>query len=231
MEAISYGWAKFQKSPGGILVPMLVVLVIVIAVQIVLQLLLGATLLGTHDCTRTVFGVEVDNVQCGPGLFRSLIGAAILAGIGSFVAQIFFAGLIKSALGIVDGQEPLDVGGVLSFASKPAVVTTALFLALLSAVGTFFFYFPSVIIGFLTMFTMFFVVDQEKSGIEAITASVSFVVNKIGETILFALLGFVTVLAGAIACGIGLLVAVPVALVGAAYTFRMLHGQPVSPKA
>ena len=36
---------------------------------------------------------------------------------------------------------------------------------------------------------------------------------------------------GAIACGIGLFVAAPVVAIAAAYTFRVLHNEPVSPVA
>lgn len=230
MEALQYGWAKFRQNPAGILVPGLIVLLIVIAIEVVVQLVLAATILGTHDCTVEAFGVSVD-AECGPGFFARQFGAAIGAGIGTFLSTIFFAGLVKSALEIVDGREPLNVGGVLGYVGRSSVITTALFLAALSAVGTFLFWIPGIIVSFLTAFTVFFVVDRDLAGIDAIKASAQFVIAHIGDTILFFLLGIVAIVVGALACLVGLFVAVPVVFLGAAYTYRVLQGQPVSPTA
>ena len=43
------------------------------------------------------------------------------------------------------------------------------------------------------------------------------------------LLAFLCVVVGAIACGVGLLVAVPVVLISQAYTLRALTGGPIAP--
>ena len=48
---------------------------------------------------------------------------------------------------------------------------------------------------------------------------------------MFYLLGIVAFIVGAILCLVGLLVAAPVVLIGAAFTFRRLNGQQVSPVA
>ena len=42
-------------------------------------------------------------------------------------------------------------------------------------------------------------------------------------------LAVLVVIAGAILCGVGLLVAIPIAVIGTAYTYRRLHGQQVAP--
>jgi len=41
----------------------------------------------------------------------------------------------------------------------------------------------------------------------------------------------VTIVVGVIACLVGILAAIPVVLAAAAYTFRVLHNEPVSPAA
>ena len=46
---------------------------------------------------------------------------------------------------------------------------------------------------------------------------------------MFYLLGIVAFIVGAVLCLVGLLVAAPVVLIGAAYTFRRLHDEPVTP--
>jgi uncharacterized membrane protein len=229
VEAIQYGWAKFTKSPSTLLVPALLLLVVMIVVEGVIFFILNATLLGSHDCTKTIFGSKIDT-SCGPSFPVMLLGYAVSSGIATFLQAIFGAGLIKSSLNVVDGRE-VNAGDVFSYASKPEVVTTGAMLGVLSFIGTLLCYFPAIIVSFLTVFAMFYVVDKGLSGVEAIKASVSLVTSKIGETILFYLLAAVVLIVGAILCLIGLLAAVPVVLAGAAYTFRVLNNEPVTPAA
>ena len=54
--------------------------------------------------------------------------------------------------------------------------------------------------------------------------------SHLGDTVVFYLLGSVAIIVGAILCLVGLLVAVPVLLIAAAYTFRRLNGQQVTPR-
>jgi hypothetical protein len=229
VAAIQYGWTKFSKSPGTLLVPALLVIVLNIVISGIIWFILQKTLLGTHDCTKTIFGTTVDT-QCGPGLAVTLLGAAVSGGISTFVSSLFGAGLIKCALNVVDGRDA-DTGDVLGYATKPEVVTTAAMLGVLSFVGTLLCYLPAIVVSFLTVFTMFYVVDKGLSGVDAIKASVSLVTSRIGETILFYLLAAVVLVVGAILCLIGLLAAVPVVLAAAAYTYRVLNNEPVAPAA
>jgi uncharacterized membrane protein len=229
VAAIQYGWAKFTQSPSTLLVPALIVLVLNIVISGVIYFVLNAALLGTHDCTRTVFGTSIDT-QCGPGFFMTLLVGALSSGVSTFVTSALGAGLIKCALNVVDGLE-VNPGDVIAYATKPAVVSTAAILGVLSFVGTLLCYLPAIVISFLTVFAMFYVVDKGLSGVEAIKASVSLVTSRIGDTILFYLLAAVCLIVGAILCLVGLLAAVPVVLAGAAYTFRVLNNEPVASAA
>jgi len=229
-ESIKYGWATFTKSPGTLLVPAIVVLLSVVVVEVAIQLVLDGIFLGTHDCTKTFFGQQVDT-KCGPGFGLTLLVNAIGSGIGTFVSTLLIAGLIRSALNIVDGQPALDIGGVFSWASKPAVVQTALVLGALTFVGSLIVYVGALVVGILTAFTLYFVVDKNLAGVEAVKASASFVIGKIGDLVLFYVLSIVVVIVGFIACLVGIFVAIPVLMVAAAFTFRALHNEPVAPLA
>jgi len=229
-ESIKYGWATFTKSPATLLVPAIVVILTIGVIEVAIQLVLNGLFLGTHDCTRTVLGQDFET-QCGPGFGVSLLVAAIGGALGTFASTLFIAGLIKSALNLVDGQPALDIGGVFAWASKPAVVQTALVLGALSFVGTLVFYVGAIVVGFLTAFTLYFVVAKDLAGVEAVKASVTFVISHIGELIIFFLLSIVVAIVGVIACLVGIFVAIPVLMVAAAYTFRVLHNEPVSPVA
>jgi uncharacterized membrane protein len=227
--AIQYGWAKFTKSPSTLLVPALIFIVAIVIVEVIVGFVLGNTVTSRHDCTRTILGTELDTT-CGPGVFRTLLGAGIGAGIVTFVSLLLGAGLIKSALNVVDGRE-VNVGDIVSYASKSAVVTTAGLIAAATAVGTFFFYLPGIIISILTVFAMYCVVDTGMEGMDAVKAGLSFLTGNLGNLIVFYILGIVVLIVGAILCGIGLLAAIPVVLAAAAYTFRVLNNEPVTPAA
>lgn len=229
VDAIKYGWAKFSKNPAELLVPGLIFLVCVIAVEVVAFIVTNATILGTHDCTETIFGQRIDT-QCGPGFVTNLIGQSLISLVASVVISALGAGLIKSALNVVDGHQ-VNVGDIFSYATKPAVLTTAALVGVGTFVGTLLCFLPGIIFGFVTAFSMFFVVDKDLAPVDAIKASISFMTGNLSSTIVFYLLGIATIIAGAIACGIGLFVAAPVVAIGAAYTFRILHNEPVSPVA
>jgi uncharacterized membrane protein len=228
-DAFSYGWAKFKAKPAELLVPILVVLVVIIVLEVVVQLLLRATLLGTHSCTQTILGSEV-RTQCGPGFFVSLLGAGLAGLVVSLFAQALGAGLIKNALNITD-DKPASMGEVTKWASNGKVITAALIVAVATFIGTLLCYLPGIIVGFLLNWTMFYVVDQDMEPMDAVKASVKFAIDHLGNTVVFYLLGIVAFVVGAILCLVGLLVAAPVVLIGAAFTFRRLNGHQVSPVA
>lgn len=225
-DAFSYGWAKFKAKPGDMLVPVLVVVVAIVVLEVIIQVLLRATLLGTHDCTRTILGTSVPTT-CGPGFVVSLIGAGIAGFFVSIVSQVLGAGLIKNGLNIADGK-PASVGEVFAWASKPGVITTAVLVAAITAVGTILCYLPGLVAGFLLNWAMFYVVDKDLAPMDAIKQSVAFATGHLAETLVFYVLGVVAIVIGAILCLVGLLVTAPVLVIGAAYTFRRLNNEPVT---
>lgn len=226
-ESFGYGWAKFKAKPGDLLVPMLVVLVVIIVLEVIVQIILRATLLGTHSCNQTILGTTVRS-QCGPGFIVQLFGAALGGLVVSLFAQALGAGLIKNALNIADGGQA-SVGELAAWATKPQVITTAVIVAVATAIGSFLCYVPGIIVAFLLNWAMFYVVDKGMEPMDAIRASVTFATSHLGDTVVFYLLGIVAFVVGAIVCLVGLLVAAPVVLIAAAFTFRRLNGESVSP--
>jgi uncharacterized membrane protein len=229
VDALKYGWAKFTKSPGQMLVPGLIYLVAVIIVEVIVQIVLRASLLGTHDCTKTIFGSRVDTV-CGPSFITELFGNALTSFIASLVIAALGAGLIKCALNVVDGHE-VNAGDIFNYLSRSNVFATAALVGVATFVGTLLCFLPGIVVQFLTAFAMFFVVDKEQGPTESIRSSISFMTSHLGETIVFVLLSIATLIVGTICCVVGVFVAAPVVFLAAAYTFRVLNNEPVSPVA
>lgn len=226
-EAFGYGWRKFSASPGTLLVPMIVAWVGIVVTVVIVELLIVQTMLGTHDCTKTINGITISG-QCSPSFFVQLIGAGLAIGIITVVSQILIAGLYKGAAKIADGQS-FSLGQMFEGWDKAQVVIAAILIAVATAIGTILCYIPGLVVGFLTIFTILFVVDKQLSAVDAIKASFELVTKNFGNTFVFWILAAIALFVGALLCGIGLLVAAPVVLIALAYTYRRLQGEPVAP--
>jgi uncharacterized membrane protein len=225
-EAISYGWRKFKARPSTLLVPMIVVLVVLIAADLLIQFVIVGGLFGSKSCDTAVNTAGQPTVDCGQSFWRQLLGAGLGAALISLVAQIMLAGIYRGALRVIDG-EGFSLGQLFEGYNKMQVVFAAIFIAVATGIATILCFLPGVLIAFLTSYTLFFIVDQQLEAAEAIAASVKMVWHNFGHALLFFILAAICVVIGLIALVIGLLVAVPVVVFGAAYTYRRLEGLPV----
>jgi uncharacterized membrane protein len=207
--ALSYGWEKFADSPATLMVPMIVVFVGLVVAGLALQLVLVW-------------------VPLGSGATGGLLLAGVLTGVMFLVYQLLAAGLYRGALRVVDGR-PFGIGELVEGWDKTQVAIAGVLTAVAVGVGTVLCVVPGLVVAFLTQFTLLFVVDRGLSAVHALRASVRLVAGHPGATLVFYLLGAAVTLLGALLCGVGLLVTVPVVLIGYAYTFRRLQDQPVAP--
>jgi uncharacterized membrane protein len=170
----------------------------------------------------------IKSIDSGPGLVMRLVLIGLIILVVSFALQLLMAALVNGSLQVVDGKTPAMVE-LLQGWDKTQVMIAAVLVAVGTGVGFMLCYLPGIIVSFLAGYTMYFVVGKQMSAVDAIKASFSFTTSHLGETILFFLLAAVVTVVGAIPCGLGLLVAYPVVLVGQAYTFRVLNNEPVTP--
>lgn len=221
-EAIGYGWRKFRAQPAPLLLGMLAVIAVSFAVSLLAQAILGV---GSGFSALTT---DPSSEAADVGFFGLMAANLVVSLIGQVITTIASAGLIKAALLIADGQE-VSLQAAFAGWDKLQVVLAALIVGFATTIGFFLLIIPGIIIAFLTSFTTVFLVDRNLGAIDAIRASFDFTRNNVGDVLIFALLALVVLVVGFCLCGVGLLVAGPVALVGAAYTYRVLQGQPVSP--
>jgi uncharacterized membrane protein len=225
-DAVAYGWNKFKANPAPLLLGTLILLVVSGLVSYVTNLIADGIFVSEPTTRITSDGtIELDG---GSGLFARLLVSMVVSLIVGLISQIIVAALVKGALDTTDGK-PVSVGSMFAGWDKGKVLVAAIIVSVATAIGTLLCYLPGLVIGFLTSYTIFFVVDRNMAPVEAIKASYSFVTANLSNTIVYYLLGILVVIAGAILCGVGLLAAVPIAVLGAAYTFRRLQGQQVTP--
>jgi uncharacterized membrane protein len=82
---------------------------------------------------------------------------------------------------------------------------------------------------FFALFTIAFATDRGLSPIDALKASFTTVRSDIGSTLLSFLVQILLVLLGVLACGVGVLVGWPLALLIQVYTYRRLSHGPIAP--
>ena len=108
------------------------------------------------------------------------------------------------------------------------VVIASLILAVATIIGFVLCILPGLAVMFFTAFTLYFIIDKGMPAIEAIKASVSFVMANAGTLIVFFLACIAAYIVGALLCGVGLLVAIPVVVIAQAYAYRTLQGEQVA---
>lgn len=197
--AWTFGWSKFVAHLGSILIAVLVL----VAVQVLVQ----------------VLSYLVDDNY----LLRWVISLA-----GWVLSMIIGAGLVRGALDITEGRE-LDPKTLLTPKRLGEVIVASILISLATFVGLVLCVIPGLLVAFFTSFTLYFLMDRQDLGaIDAIKASFGFTKDNAGSVIVWFLLSLTTYIVGFLLCGVGLIVAIPVILIGTAYTYKTLNGQPVA---
>lgn len=214
-EAFNYGWLKFQQNVGPILVATLVLIVGAAAVSFIWYLVtLPFTAMDPED---------ISDVGAVGFLFTGAVFAIVFVLVG-FIVQ---AGIVRGGLAITKGQ-PLEVGAILSTENLGQVILTAVLIGIGTSIGTALCVLPGIVFAFFSQFAMHFVVDKGMSATDAIRASFQIVNRNLASTIGLYLGVLVANTIGALLCGIGLLVSVPVSIIATAFAYRRMNGETVA---
>ena len=197
--AWKYGWDKFVANLGQVLIAVLVL----VAVNVVLNLL-------------------------GRFISDALIVQWVFSLASWVVSMIIAAGIVRFALDITEGKQ-LNAATLLTPTKLGDVIVASLLTGIATFVGLVLCVLPGLAVMFFTSFTLYFLMDRQEMGaIDAIKASFEFTKNNAGSVILWFLLSLATWIVGALLCGVGLIAAVPVVLIGTAYTYKTLNNEPVA---
>ncbi|WP_371744094.1 hypothetical protein, partial [Mycobacterium sp. DL592] len=226
-EAFSWAWGQFSKNAVPLLVATLVLGVIVGGLSGILSAVLGAM----SPDTATVYESDGSSFSYSSGIQLGAGGTVVLI-IGG-IALLVVAGAIASAyvgglLDIANGQK-VSVGSFFKPRNVANVVLTTVIVGILSAIGNFLCVIPGLLVSIFTMFAIVAVVDRNLSAINGIKTSFDIVKSNFGPAILAWLVAIAITLVGALLCGIGLIVAVPVAYLFEIFVYRRLTGGEVAP--
>ena len=211
---------------GPFLIGALILGAIGIVFSLLGQLIAGAIFDTSPETTvdPTTGAVRIESA----GFFTALLANSVVSFVGQVITTIAAAGLLKMAFDVVDGREA-SLGTMFQGWDKVQVVVATILVGIATFIGIILCVLPGIAVIIFSAFTTAFVVDAKLGAIDAIKASINLVKNNFGPALLWMLLAFLCVVVGAIACGVGLLVAIPVVLISQAYTVRALTGGQIAP--
>lgn len=209
--AFSYGWKKFTEHwKEFLLILVVVALVSLVGIVIAFVALLPAM---SGDSTSMVLGWIGYSV------------AIVLVLAISFVVQ---AGVYRAGLAVTRGVAP-SLGMLVETTNLGTYIGTVLLIAVASTIGMFLCILPGLAVLFFCAYAPLIALDKGVGPTEAIRRSVDLVKDNLGQVALILLLAYAVYYVGGLACYVGLLVSIPVALVMITYSYRVLEGEPVAP--
>jgi len=204
-----------MKNFVGVSLPIAVALIIAQLPGMAIGLVYGLmTRVIAEYVDPSVLGILGGVVQGSSSLIGLLVGSYMAGGIASFV--------LKVARG-----QPVSFGDVFSggkYFGKMFVAGIGFFIAV--AIGAVLCIVPGYIVALGLSLYSYVVVDQGLSGVDALKKSWEMTKGHKVTLFLMALLSILVVIAGAIACGIGVLLgSMPVLLLANAYAYLRIKGE------
>lgn len=218
--SIEYGWKKFTENVGGLIVVMVAVGVIAVIVAVVIGLL---------SATPQYAGAGLSFMSMLWNVVLQVLLAAVIVALGSV--------LLRAVLGITRGVAITSESVTKTDNLVPYMITMVVVSVVPAAIqgllgwvwiGLGILIYPLIFIWHIIMgFAPLITLDTGAEPIEAMKKSMDWVTNDIGTTGVIVLVTGIVSVIGALACGIGLLVSVPVGMLALAYTYRARNNEMV----
>ncbi len=226
-DAFSWAWNKFSKNAAALIIPTLVYVLVVLVLQGISQGLsfaLSPERVTNYESYDTGFAYSWSSSFGAGSIFVSIIGWIV----GLVVAAVIQSAYIGGLLDIADGRQ-VTIGDFFKPRNVGNVIIAGLIVGVLTTIGYLLCIVPGLIVSFLLMFTIVALLDRNLAPVDAVKASFEITKNNVGDAILAWLVMAAIVLAGLLACGVGIIVAAPVAALFMVYTYRRLSGGQVVP--
>ena len=218
---------KFSKNAAPLIIATLVYGLIVIVLQVIINLLQAAVSPGVSDYTSDANGFSYSWSTTSMGF-----GGILISIVGWFVSLIVGAaiqsGFLSGVLDIANGQQ-VSVGSFFRPRNIGQVIIAGLIVGVITTIGFFLCVIPGLLASILLIFTVVALLDRNLSAVDAVKTSFEASKANFGSAFLTWLVGVAIIVAGAIVCGVGLLVAVPVAALFVVFAWRRITGGQIAP--
>lgn len=224
-EAFSWAWGKFTSNAAALIVPVLVYAVIVGILYAIVVGLIAATAsdpVTTYESSDDGFEYSTTSNLGAASILIIIIGGLVAVLVAAAIQSAYLGGVLD----IADGR-PVTIGSFFKPRNIGSVVIATLIIAVLTAIGQIVII-GGLIVGIFTIFAIVSIIDRNLSPIDGIKTSFETVKNNFVPSLLTWLLVAVITFVGALLCGVGLLVAIPVASLFLVYSWRKLSGGQVA---
>jgi uncharacterized membrane protein len=157
------------------------------------------------------------------GILISFIGWIVLLVVSAVIQSAYYSGVLD----IANGQ-PVSVGSFFKPRSIGNVVLASLIVGVITSIGFVLCVIPGLIASIMLMFAIIALLDRGLSAVDSIKASFDIAKANFGPVFLTWLVIVVAVIIGALLCGVGLLVALPVVSLIEVYAWRKLSGGQIA---
>ncbi len=224
-DGFSWAWNKFSKNALPLIVATLVAGVIVFILQ---ALIGGAQALVSPGDTSYMSddsGFSFSYSATGPaGIVVGILGWLVSLVVTAAIQSAYLGGIFD----IANGQQ-VSVGSFFRPRNVGNVIIAGLLVGIITSIGLFLCVLPGLAASIFLMFTIVAVLDRNFSPIDGLKSSFETGKANFGAVLLTWLAIIVVVVVGALLCGVGLLVAMPVAALLLVYAYRVMNGGPVAP--
>jgi uncharacterized membrane protein len=217
--AFSWAWNAFTKNAAALIVPTLVYGLLFAAASTL-------NFVGQNMTTHTTT-FDASDYDFSTNL--SPTGTAIV-GLGYVVSLIVTAyaqaAFLSGCLDIADGR-PVSIGSFFKPRNLGMAFLAAFLVSIVTSIGYAACFLPGVVVGIFTQFIILFVVDRSQNAIKGFSSGFSLVGSNFANALLVWLASMAAIFVGALACGVGLLVAAPLVALILTYAYRKLSGGQV----
>lgn len=221
-DGFSWAFNKFGKNVGPLIVATLVFGIILGLISGIFNFIASA--LGDTTTISDGSSIAFSSSYTAGSIIVTIIGYLVMIVVGGYVSASYWSGILQ----ITDGQQ-VSFGSFFQPRNVGNVIIASILVGIITGIGSILCVLPGVIAALFLYFTTIAVVDRNSSATEGLSTSFNLVKDNFGPAILVWLLAIVVIFVGAILCGVGLLVAAPVAALLVAYTWRKLTGGYVAP--
>lgn len=221
-DAFSWAWNRFSSNAVALIVPTLVYSVIAGVLYAIVYfgaIALAPSTVTTYDSYGNGYEYSASASFGAASIAVLVVGFIVLLIVVAAMESAYLVGVLD----IANGQ-PVTIGSFFKPRYVGAVILTTLIVGILTSIGYALCVIPGLAVSIFTLFATVAVVDRHMSAIDAIKHSVEITRAHFGQVLLAWLLTAIIAFIGSLVCGIGLLVALPVAALFLVYTYRTLGG-------
>lgn len=163
-------------------------------------------------------------------ILASLFGISAIISwlVTTIISAFFYLGFYKMSLDAADGKKPdlssfgaVSIKKILNLFIANIIYNFVVFIGFLLCIV------PGIFFAVRLQFYVFFIIEHDYSAINALSKSWESTGGESINLILFGIVILLINLLGAIACGIGLLVSIPMSVIALALVYRIFTGSPV----